>query len=232
MAGPLHILERSSPATQLAAEVTGALKHPYITALYKPYSIYEAPVNLFSPLLCVCVSLGQRNGLENFACSCKKCNRLLERERVKKQGSFCFAAAEILSPRWRALSSITNLSPGLDGHRGAVLALLVLSVSLFLSILHHTNKPEWESSWEGERKRKDDGGKRDNREAGWKNREGGKGRKEGNGSLKTRVILCVFMVDREKEGGKRATRRPWRGEYAHIAAANWAHSHSRVMETF
>lgn len=49
----------------------------------------------------------------------------------KKTRLFLFAAAEILSPRCRALSSITNLSPGLGGHRGAVLALLALSTSLF-----------------------------------------------------------------------------------------------------
>lgn len=51
-------------------------------------------------------------------------------ERVKKTRLFLLAAAEILSPRCRALSSITNLSPVLDGHRGAVLAPLALSTSL------------------------------------------------------------------------------------------------------
>lgn len=49
----------------------------------------------------------------------------------KKTRLFLFAAAEILSPRCRVLSSITNLSLGLDGHWGAVLALLALSASLF-----------------------------------------------------------------------------------------------------
>lgn len=41
-------------------------------------------------------------------------------------------------------------------------------------------------------------------EAGGGKGEGGKERKEGNGGLQTRVILCAFMLDRKKEGGKKS----------------------------
>lgn len=200
---------------------------------------------IFPTFMCVCLSRSKKWPGE-LCMFTQEMQSAVGKGKSKKTRLFLFAAAEILSPRCRVLSSITNLSLGLDGHRGAVLALLALSVSLFFYILHHANKPEWESSREGELKRKDGGGKKDNTEAGRRNGEGGKVRKEGNGWLKTRVILCVFMVDRKKEGveewlaghgGERNARpwhrrKRWRMEYAHIAAANRAHSHSRVMETF
>lgn len=58
--------------------------------------------------------------------------------------------------------------------------------------------------------------------------------------------LCVYAPQKERggrkewlagHGGERNARpwhrrKRWRVEYAHIAAANPAHSHYRVMETF
>lgn len=102
----------------------------------------------FSPLTIFICLPAKRNSPENSACPCKKCNKRLEREgKKKKTRLFLSAAAEILSLHCRALSSITNLSPGLDGHRGALLALLALSASF---TLYHANKPKWERAMEME----------------------------------------------------------------------------------
>lgn len=92
---------------------------PYIKLVRAAFS---SPCNLYLSL--------KRNGPENSACPCKKRNKRLEREGTKTK-LFLSAAAEILSLHCRALSSITNLSRGLDGHRGALLALLALSASIY-----------------------------------------------------------------------------------------------------
>lgn len=187
-------------------------------ALYKPHSTYETPVNLFSPtFMRVCVSLAQRNGLENSACSCKKCNRQLEKERVKKQGSFC-----LQQPRFYPLVAECCLALQISAQAwtdtgGLSWPCSALSASPPpLPVLHHANKPEWESSWEGERERKDGGGKRDGTQAGRRNGEGAWWSQEGREwrAENERDSVCVFMVDRKKGGGGGGgvTRRPWRGE--------------------
>lgn len=163
---------------------------------------------IFPTFIWVCVSFAQRNGLENSACSCKKCNRQLERERVKKQGPFC-----LQQPRFYPLVAERCLALQISGRAWTDTGGLSWPCSRCPRpsssppppptpplVLRHANKPEWESSWEGERKSKAGGGKRDNTEAGRRKGEGDKVRKEGNGWLKTRAIFCVFMVDRKKKG--------------------------------
>lgn len=150
----------------------------------------------------------------------------------EKTRLFLSAAAEILSLHCRALSSITNLSRGLDGHRGALLALLALYASFFYALPCKLTQMR-------EQLRVGGG---DEGVVGGKNKT--KKKAEVDAWDKKRVILCVFAGDKEKRngyepaiGGERNAR-PWHKrmgwmvEYVHIAAANQAHSHYRVMETF
>lgn len=158
--------------------------------------------------VCVCVSPAQRNGLENSACSCKKCNRQLERERVKKQGSFCLQqprfyplvaecclALQISAQAWTdtgGLSWPCSSCPGPPPHP---------PVSSTMQINQNERAAERVS---GKEKTAVERGiaRRQVEETGKVRGEVGK---EGNGGLERRGILCVcvFMVDRKKEVGGR-----------------------------